>query len=63
MDTSRQEALYHINHTEQLYSWGEISKTALEEKLSHFLSVLCGIDYTKYEDERKRVNQKYGFDL
>ncbi len=63
MVTSRQEALYHINHTEQLYSWGEISKTALKEKLNYFLSVLCGFDYTEYEDERKRVNQKYGFDL
>ena len=63
MVTSRQEALYHINHTEQLYSWGEISKTALKEKLDYFLGVLCGFDYTKYEEERKRVNQKYGFDL
>ena len=36
MITSRQEALYHINHTEQLYSWGEISKTALKEKLDYF---------------------------
>ena len=63
MVTSRQEALYHINHTEQLYSWGEISKTALKEKLNYFLDVLCGFDYEKYEDERKRVNRKYGFEL
>lgn len=63
MIASRQEALYHINHTEQLYSWGEISKTALKEKLNEFLNVLCGFDYAKYEEERKRINQKYGFDL
>jgi len=63
MITSRQEALYHINHTEQLYSWGEISKTALKEKLNEFLGALCGFDYAKYEEERKRINQKYGFDL
>jgi hypothetical protein len=63
MITSRQEALYHISHTEQLYSWGEISKTALEEKINAFLSDLCRYDYAKYEDERKRINRKYGFDL
>lgn len=63
MITSKSEALYHIHHTEQLYSWGEISKVALEEKLSYFLGVLCGYDYEEYDTQRERVNKKYGFDL
>lgn len=63
MIVSREEALYHIQHTEQLYSWGEISKVALEEKLSYFLGVLCGYDYEAYEAHRNRINSKYGFNL
>ena len=63
MISSQEEALYQINHTEQLYSWGEISKTALKEKLNYFLGVLCGYDYAKYEDERERINRTYGLDL
>ena len=63
MIVSKKEALYHIQHTEQLYSWGEISKGALEAKLSYFLDVLCGYDYEAYEAHRNRVNRKYGFDL
>ena len=63
MIVSKEEALYHISHTEQLFAWGEISKTALEEKLEYFLGVLCGYDYSKYEDERNRINRKYGFNL
>ena len=40
MIDSKEEALYHISHTEQLFAWGEISKTALKEKLEYFLGVL-----------------------
>lgn len=63
MITSKKEALYHITHTEQLYQWGEISKTALEEKLEYFLGVLLGFDYSAYEEQRSRINRKYGFYL
>ena len=63
MIDSKEEALYHIAHTEQMFAWGEISETALKEKLEYFLRVLCGYDYSKYEDERNRIDRKYWFDF
>lgn len=42
MIISKEEVLFHISHTEQLYALGELSKTALKEKLEYFLGVLCG---------------------
>lgn len=63
MIVSEKEAMYHIPHTEQLFAWGEISKTAFIEKIEYFLSALIGYDYSKYEAERNRINRKYGLDL
>ena len=51
MKVSKEEALYHIFHTEQLFAWGEISETALKEKLELFLGVLCEYDYSKYQQK------------
>lgn len=63
MIVSKDEALYHIQHAEQQYEWGEISKTALKEKLDYFPRVLFDYDYGKYVEECERINRKYGFDL
>ena len=63
MISSEKEALYHVSHTEQLYEWGEISKSALENKLEYFLDVLSSYNTDKAEDERRRINRKYGFSL
>lgn len=63
MITSKKEAIYYIIHTEQQYEWGEISETALREKLEYFLEVLKDYDYSEYCEQRARLNEKYGFSL
>ena len=63
MIVSEKEALHYIQQAEQQYEWGQISKTALEEKLEHFLDVLSGYNASKASDERNRINRKYGFSL
>ncbi len=63
MITSKNEALYHIQHTEYQYECGQISRTALETKLEYFIKVLSGFDYGEAANQRSRVNRKYGFSL
>lgn len=63
MITSEAEAVYHIYHTESQYEREEFSKTALETKLEYFINVLAGYNYIKAEEERLRVNRKYGFSI
>lgn len=63
MITTEKEAVFHIYHTEEQYDRGEFSKSALEAKLEYFVFVLSGFNPSKAEEERSRLNRKYGFSL
>lgn len=63
MVTSKQEALYHIYHEEQMYELGRITESALEDKLEYFIGVLAQHDADEAAKQRKRVNRKYGFSI
>lgn len=63
MVVSEKEALYHIQHEEQLYEWKQISKSTLEVHLQNFLDILREYNEDKAEEELKRLNRKYGFNM
>ena len=63
MIVSRNEALYHIHHEEQLYEWEEISKSTFEAHLQNALNALKEYDYSKALEEKARLNHSYGLNL
>ena len=63
MITTEKEAIYHIYHSEEQYARGEFSKSALESKLEYFILVLSGFNSSRAEEERDRLNKKYGFSI
>lgn len=63
MIVSAREALYHISHSEQEYEWGLYSRETLRVKLEYFINVLASYDYSKAQDECRRINRKYYFSI
>ena len=63
MITTEKEALFHLYHTEEQYERGEFSRNALESKLEYFVFVLDGFNSSKAEEQRIRLNKKYGFSI
>ena len=63
MITTEKEAIFHIYHAEEQYERGDFSKSALESKLEYFVLVLSEFNPFKAEEERSRINRKYGFSI
>ncbi len=60
MVVSEKEALWHIQHEEQLFELKEISESTFRSHVQDFLNTLRSFNSSKADDELSRLNRKYG---